>query len=382
MPANAGTSLPDTVSTDNIGDINAEENAGSETNTSGTAIPDTALETKPPETKAPETAAPETMSPETTVAPETRIPVTKAPEVKPAATKAPEIKPPESAPLDEAAVFASPDIAGLPMPSAPGTYVKTAGTSVIDYSNCSEGYVMLKFDGAADKAYVVRVISPGGVYYDYMLGAAGGYRAFPLSEGSGSYTVTLYEPRGGNKYAAMLSAQFSVALKNEFTAFLYPNYYVNYSGASKAAKLAAHLTRGMDGALDKISAIYYYVINNISYDKELAAKLTAASASHVPDLEKLIANKKGICFDYASLMSAMLRSLGIPSKLIFGYTGDVYHAWINIHTAETGWINAMISFDGDKWKLMDPTYASTSKENPSIMKYIGDGTNYAAKYVY
>ena len=104
--------------------------------------------------------------------------------------------------------------------------------------------------------------------------------------------------------------------------------------------------------------------------------------SYVPDLDRLLSSKSGICFDYASLMTAMLRSLGIPAKLIFGYTGQNYHSWLNIYTTETGWINAMISFDGKTWKLMDPTFAATSGEDQSIMDYIGDSGNYLAKYVY
>jgi hypothetical protein len=67
---------------------------------------------------------------------------------------------------------------------------------------------------------------------------------------------------------------------------------------------------------------------------------------------------------------------------VFGSAGSVYHAWITTYSSESGWITAAIYFDGKDWKRMDPTFASTGKSSDEIMKYIGDGTNYTAKYLY
>ena len=39
-------------------------------------------------------------------------------------------------------------------------------------------------------------------------------------------------------------------------------------------------------------------------------------------------------------------------------------------------------FDGHDWKLMDPTFASSGKQSREIMQYIGNGSNYKAKYSY
>ncbi len=60
--------------------------------------------------------------------------------------------------------------------------------------------------------------------------------------------------------------------------------------------------------------------------------------------------------------------------------GSVYHAWINVYSEEEGWIDAAIYFDGQEWKLMDPTFASSNNSSQAIMKYIGNGANYQAKY--
>ena len=94
-----------------------------------------------------------------------------------------------------------------------------------------------------------------------------------------------------------------------------------------------------------------------------------------------MASKKGICFDYASLMAAMLRSQGIPTKLEVGYSGQAYHAWISVYLQETGWVDGIISFDGKDWTLMDPTLAA-GNDRASVKKYIGDGSHYTVKYTY
>ena len=86
-------------------------------------------------------------------------------------------------------------------------------------------------------------------------------------------------------------------------------------------------------------------------------------------------------------MTGMLRSLGVPCKLVTGYVpvgsgATAYHAWISVWSKETGWVDSAIYFDGTNWQRMDPTFASSSNSSASIMKYIGDGSNYSVKYTY
>ena len=90
---------------------------------------------------------------------------------------------------------------------------------------------------------------------------------------------------------------------------------------------------------------------------------------------------KGICFDYASLMAGLLRSQGIPTKLVVGYSGTAYHAWISVYLDEAGWVDNIIEFDGSSWSLMDPTLAACN-DSSSVKEYIGDGSNYTEKFSY
>ena len=105
-------------------------------------------------------------------------------------------------------------------------------------------------------------------------------------------------------------------------------------------------------------------------------------SGYLPVLDTVLAKKTGICFDYAALMTGMLRSQGVPCKLVVGYAGTAYHAWISVWTKENGWVDGAIYFDGSTWQRMDPTFASSGKQSASIMAYIGDGSHYSAKYFY
>lgn len=125
--------------------------------------------------------------------------------------------------------------------------------------------------------------------------------------------------------------------------------------------------------LDAVADIYHYIIEHITYDEEKAASV---KPGYLPDIDSTLSSGKGICFDYASLTAAMLRSQGIPTRLEIGYSGEVYHAWISVYIEDKGWIDKIIEFSGDSWTRMDPTFASGNDNNKKILEYIGDGSNY------
>ena len=265
------------------------------------------------------------------------------------------------------------------MPIASGKVTKGNAQVTFDASNTADGYVMVKYLEKTDKKLKLIVKGPSGTAYTYNINKIGSYETFPLSDGNGTYTVTAYKNISGTSYSTVYSMTLSVTLKDQFAPFLLPNQYVNYTTGSQVVKKAEELTKGQKTDLEKITSVYNWVIKNISYDKQLAASV---KSGYLPNLDQVLQKKKGICFDYAALMTAMLRSRGIPCKLVVGYSGKAYHAWINTYTNEGGWVDSVIYFDGTSWKLMDPTYASTGHQSDAIMKYIGNGANYKAKYLY
>jgi len=266
----------------------------------------------------------------------------------------------------------------FPEPEAPGISVKSNEQAVIDYSNSELGYFMVKSLVDTQTLFRVLIIGPEEMQYNFILQPNSDFQAFPLPFGNGGYKLGVYELIEGDRYSPVLTHDISVLIVDEFAPFLRSNQYVDFNRNTKAVSVAAQLVAGHEDVLDKVEAIYDYVVSNFTYDYELAE---AVQSGYVPNLDEFLERKKGICFDYASLMTAMLRSQGIPTKLVIGYAGDVYHAWISVYSDEHGWIRGVIRFDGHEWNMMDPTYTSNSS-NPGAISFIGDGSNYHPIYFF
>lgn len=303
----------------------------------------------------PETAPAETMSvtvPETHPLPKPTEEVT---------------EPPETVPIPVSIILE---------PQAPGIQEERCADAVVDYSNAADGYIMVRYLAQTDRRLKVLLKGPSTTY-NYNL-PQDQWSVFPLSDGDGSYQAGVYINVDGNKYATVMTAHFDVALMDEFAPFLRPNQYVNYVDAPDTMALGAALCADLADPLDKVAAVYDFVVENLTYDEEKAATV---KSGYLPQLDEVLAAKKGICFDYAALMTAMLRSQEVPCKLVVGYAGSIYHSWISVWTEENGWIDGIIFFDGHVWKRMDPTFASSAEDMEQILEYIEHG-NYTAKYLY
>lgn len=246
-------------------------------------------------------------------------------------------------------------------PEAPGK--KTLGSSplILDISNQDQGYLTAESD-SDDSRMNIQLTAPSGVVYSYFL-EPDEQTVLPFSEGSGEYLITCYQQVDGNQYAALYTETLTIKLQNEFLPFLYPNQYVDFSSKSEACKLAASLVKEDMTDIDILKTFYAYVTSHISYDYD---KADSVEAGYLPDVDDTLSTGTGICFDYAALTTAMLRSQDIPCKLQIGYSGDVKHAWIDVYIRGSGWVTKAVSFDGDTWKLMDPTFDANSDGDEAI----------------
>ncbi len=261
------------------------------------------------------------------------------------------------------------------VPSAGGTVTLGNESVEIDASNTAEGYIMARYLGNASKIKFF-VVTPDNVRYTYDLPPSDTWMTLPLTGGDGIYTLDVREHVEADLYSNLYKETIDVALNDEFRPFLYPNQYTWFTEDSAAVAKASELADGAADGLEVIASIYNYVIENVTYDDE---KARTVQSGYLPDVDETLASGTGICFDYAALMTAMLRSQGIPTKLEIGYSGEVYHAWISTYIEEIGWVDNVIQFDGKNWSLVDPTLAA-SNDADDVRKYIGDGTNYIVKY--
>ncbi len=102
--------------------------------------------------------------------------------------------------------------------------------------------------------------------------------------------------------------------------------------------IADNITKGYKSILEKATAIYDYLIDYGERD----ANLTFCGDG---DVCKLLKNLRGKCADFSSVFVALSRSVGIPSREIFGTriskNGDItgsYHCHAEFYLPEYGWI--------------------------------------------
>lgn len=239
----------------------------------------------------------------------------------------------------------------------PATAVHAA--VVVDKSQVESGIVSINYDTTKDVPFKI-MVNKGSVNYFYDLNEDS---VVPLQMGNGDYVVSILENTTGNKYRIVKRENVKVKLTNEQSVYLQSVQHINWNEDMEIIKKAKELTLNAKNDQEKLSAVYDYVVSNIKYDYK---KYSTLSSGYIPSIEDVNKEGKGICYDYAVLTAAMLRSIDVPTKLIMGYkTGlSVYHAWNQVYI-------------DDQWVTVDTTLDAPQVQGnraPSIGK---DSTLYS-----
>ena len=244
----------------------------------------------------------------------------------------------------------------------------------LDVSCLDQGYVAVS--ATSDMRLKFQVIKDD-VTYNYDLPSNGTPGVFPLQGGNGYYCFRVMENVVDKKYSELYAFTCDVWMQDEFQPFLRPSSYVNYNRDSECVQKAAELAAGAADELGVVSAVYNFVCAQVTYDREKAATVRSG---YLPNPDETMRTGKGICFDYAALAASMLRSQGIPTKMIFGYVAPqgLYHAWNMFYTPQSGWVTVSFEARGENWNRMDLTFSA----NGADADFIGDGSNYSDVYYY
>ncbi|NLJ72662.1 MAG: transglutaminase domain-containing protein [Syntrophomonadaceae bacterium] len=233
----------------------------------------------------------------------------------------------------------------------------------IDKSELDRGIVLVSYEAGDKGNYIIR-ITKGMKTYDYPVVPNGRY---PLQIGNGNYKILIGEQITGKTYKAVASEDIKLDLKDTKIAFLQSTYMINWHSQTKAVVKANELTKQLKTNREKLSVIYDYIVNNISYDYDLAKTV---QSGYVPNLDVTYDKASGICYDYATMMAAMLRSVGLPTKLVMGFHKDdleTYHAWNEVYV------------DG-KWLTIDTTYDAVKVQAGSKTPMVQNDIDYIAAY--
>jgi transglutaminase-like putative cysteine protease len=115
------------------------------------------------------------------------------------------------------------------------------------------------------------------------------------------------------------------------------------SGNGAAAYAAGSFPAGrpvLEGAIDLMHRIH----TDFKYEGGVTDVYTP--------VDKVLAERRGVCQDFAHLQISGLRSLGIPARYVSGYLqtlppegkerlvgADASHAWLSVWVPETGWVD-------------------------------------------
>lgn len=199
----------------------------------------------------------------------------------------------------------------------------------------------------------------------------------PLNMGDGAYTIAVMQDTGGSRYVELCSVSIDVDIRTEQSPYLVPNVFCDYDESSAVVSKARELTRDAKNEGDALRLIYEWVENNVSYDEEKAKELTGKQG-YVPNPDQTLNSQTGICLDFASLTGAMLRSIGIPCKVVTGYVSPdgIYHAW-NMVWINGSWKAVSFTVNPKDWTRIDLTRAANGS-----LSSVGDGRVYTDRYVY
>lgn len=238
--------------------------------------------------------------------------------------------------------------------------------ATIDESKIAQGIVSVSC--VSDKVIKVMIVKDNKTYF-YGLNNDGKKESFPLQLGNGDYDITVLENIVDTKYSPVYSNTVSLKVNDSKIVFLSSIQNINWDQTMKAILKSKELTKTKVKDSDKVSVIYNYVVKNYKYDY---AKASSVKGDYVPVIDSMYVKKKGICYDYSSLLASMLRSAGIPTRLVKGYTSNVngYHAWNEVYMKSTGkWVTVDTTFDA-AMKIAKQKYAFAKKSSIYKSSYL------------
>ena len=219
-----------------------------------------------------------------------------------------------------------------------GDQRKTEGDLTIDYSHMDQGYVMVRAQKCNTKMKLT--VEHGSDWLQYSMNNEEKYETIPLQYGSGEYTFTLWlaDKADSNRYGKIGTITLKCSIPDENSCFLYPNQYVNYSADSPVIEKARELCRDLNNPADIAKAICSYIQDVFCYD---FVKSVTADEEQLPDIETAWKEKAGIEQDLSAVTCAMLRSQGVPAKLVIGTAEDSDNATIS-RQHSTSWVEIII----------------------------------------
>lgn len=152
------------------------------------------------------------------------------------------------------------------------------------------------------------------------------------------------------------------AADSRSAADLDPRYRAPVQVSTAVRQLVQRITESQPTTFEKAAAIYRYFTdgkNGFSYTLHDPVR-----DPHIDQLDDFLFNSKaGFCEQYASAMAAMLRSIGVPTRVAIGFTAGVTEPGADYRSIRASDAHAWVEvyFPGDGWVQFDPTPLSDGR---------------------
>ena len=103
---------------------------------------------------------------------------------------------------------------------------------------------------------------------------------------------------------------------------------------TNTVKLADEICSDCDTNEEKVQAIYTWIVHNFEYDYECEPFFQCFNVN------KTVNTRKGICYDFAHLFTALCRSQNIPCYVVDGTkfnNANYRHTWNRVYLDNTWW---------------------------------------------
>lgn len=135
--------------------------------------------------------------------------------------------------------------------------------------------------------------------------------------------------------------------------------YLRPDGISpRVRQLAAQVTRNTGTRFDRALALNNYLTTGNGFHYDLQTR-TGSTGNALEDF--LFEGRTGYCEQFASAMGVLLRAVGIPSRVVIGYTAGYESGSARVITTEDAHAWVEVFFPTIGWVIFDPTPLSDGR---------------------
>jgi transglutaminase-like putative cysteine protease len=186
-------------------------------------------------------------------------------------------------------------------------------------------------------------------------------------------------------YSAWTRVQYSVrstlhpiqAEERTGTVFSYPaeltrRFLQVPNMSSRVRELAEAVSQRALTPFDKVMAIEQYLKENYRYSLDLGFGVQAAARAN-PLEDFLFSRKTGYCEHYATAMVILLRTIGIPARLLTGFLPGEWNEFGNYFTVRQRDAHAWVEvyFPASGWVTFDPTPSDAVPRGAPVLVQVG-----------